>query len=272
MIKTIFIALFVAFAAPVTANAAGTDTTTRVVPVKGAINFRDLGGYETKEGTHVLWGKVFRSAELSKLTDGDLKLLAEKHIRSVVDFRGDDEAAKAKDRLPENAAYLRLPAGSENLGNFMAVLPKLNSGDSLMISFYSQTKHLKAKYKPFFDALLQMPETDALLFHCTAGKDRTGIGAALFLHALGVSDETVMEDYLITNEYRKDENEKMVKGMVQMGVKEQVAKDIAAVKPEYLIATVKAIIRDYGSVDQFMNKELGLNAEKLELLRKKYTK
>lgn len=140
-----------------------------------------------------------------------------------------------------------------------------------MISFYSQTAHLKDKYKPFFQELLKMPDTDALLFHCTAGKDRTGIGAALFLHALGVSDEIVLQDYLATNEYRKAENEKMVKMMTQFGIKEQVARDMAGVKPEYLIATVKAIMQQYGSVDQFMTEELGLKADDIALLKKKYT-
>ncbi len=269
MKKTI-VFLLMAFAAPFAANASFSDTT-RLVPVKGAANFRDLGGYPTSEGTHVKWGKVFRSAEISKLTDEDLKLLLQKHIRTVVDFRSNEEVARAKDRLPANTNYVQLAAGSENLGNIMSQLPKLNSGDSLMISFYSQTAHLKDKYKPFFEELLKMPDSSALLFHCTAGKDRTGIGAALFLHALGVPDETIMEDYLATNDYRKEENEKMVKMMVQMGVKEQVARDMAAVKPEYLIATVKAILKSYGSVDQFMSQELGLTQEKIALLRKKYT-
>ncbi|KIO76925.1 hypothetical protein TH53_12505 [Pedobacter lusitanus] len=261
------------FSAIVSLQAAGAtvNDTTRLVPLQGAANFRDLGGYMTSEGTHVKWGKVYRSAEISKLTDADLKLLAQKHIKAVVDFRSDEEVAKAKDRLPANASYLQLPAGSESLAGIMAVLPKLSSGDSLMISFYSQTAHLKDKYKPFFQELLKMPDSDALLFHCTAGKDRTGIGAALFLHVLGVPDETVLEDYLATNEYRKAENEKMVKMMMQMNIKEQVARDMAAVKPEYLIATVKAIYQQYGSLDQFVTEELGLKTEDIALLRKKYT-
>lgn len=253
-----------------TVSAAQTDTT-RAVPVAGATNFRQLGGYETRQGTHVKWNKIFRSGEISKLTNDDMALLKAKHISHVVDFRGNDEVAKAKDRLPEGAVYLQLPAGSENLNSWMAQLPKLNTADSLMISFYSQTTNLKAKYKPFFKELLLMPDGEALLFHCTAGKDRTGIGAALLLYALGVDEETILDDYLASNEYRKAENEKMVKGMVAMGVKEQVAKDLAAVKKEYLVATYEAITRQYGSVDLFLNNEMGLSAKDLAVLRKKYT-
>lgn len=189
----------------------------------------------------------------------------------MVDFRSDDEVAKAKDRLPAGADYIQLAAGSENLGSFMANLPKLTSGDSLMVSFYSKTSHLKAKYKPFFKDLLTMPDSSALLFHCTAGKDRTGIGAAMLLYALGVPDSTIMEDYLLTNEYRKAENEKMVKGMLIAGIKEQVARDLASVKKEYLDAANQAIIKQYGSMDKFLSAEIGLSSADIKTLRKKYT-
>jgi len=253
------------------AASAAVNDTLRAVPVKGAVNFRDLGGYNTKQGTKVKWGKVFRSGEISKLTDQDLVVLQQKQIDHVVDFRSDDEVAKAKDRLPADADYIQLAAGSENLGSFMANLPKLTSGDSLMVSFYSKTSHLKAKYKPFFKDLLTMPDSSALLFHCTAGKDRTGIGAAMLLYALGVPDSTIMEDYLLTNEYRKAENEKMVKGMLMAGIKEQVARDLASVKKEYLDAANQAIIKQYGSMDKFLSAEIGLSSANIKTLRKKYT-
>nr|WP_199157403.1 tyrosine-protein phosphatase [Pedobacter sp. ASV2] len=264
--------LFLTLALGIGTASASVIDTTRAVPVKGATNFRDLGGYETKQGTHVKWGKIYRSGEISKLTDADIQLLNQKHINFVVDFRGNDEVAKAKDRLPQGAGYIQLPAGSENLGNLMLQLPKLNSADSLMESFYSQTSHLKAKYQPFFQALLQQPDSSALLFHCTAGKDRTGIGAALLLYALGVPEQTILEDYLLSNEYRKVENEQMIQGLVKMGVKEQVARDLAGVKQEYLMATYNAILSQYGSLDNFLTTEMGLSNADLVKLRKQYTK
>lgn len=264
------ILFFLALSGVYSAGAAVNDTT-RAVPVKGATNFRQLGGYETKQGTHVKWNKLFRSGEISRLTDQDMNVLAGKHINYVVDFRGNEEVAKAKDRLPKGAVYLQLPAGSENINSWMTQLPKMNSADSLMASFYSQTAHLKAKYQPFFKELLLMPDTSALLFHCTAGKDRTGIGAALLLYALGVPEETILADYLESNIYRKEENEKMVKMMTGMGVKEQVAKDLAAVKTEYLQATYYAIVQQYGSLDTFLTKEMGLSDADLVVLKKKYT-
>lgn len=267
MKKSVVLFLLTAFG--LSAHAAA--DTSKVVPVQGATNFRQLGGYATQQGTHVKSGKLFRSGELSKLTDADVKLLADQHINHIVDFRNDQEVATAKDRLPAGAAYLQLPAGSENLGNFMSTLPKLTTGDSLMTSFYSQTSHLKAKYQPFFQELLKTPDNSALLFHCTAGKDRTGIGAAMLLYVLGVPGETIMTDYLASNDYRKAENEKMVAGMTKMGIKEQVAKDITGVKEIYLQATYMAIVKQYSSMDNFISKELGLTAADIALLRKKYT-
>lgn len=243
----------------------------KAIAITGATNFRQLGGYETTQGTHVKWDKLFRSGEISRLTDQDMKELAQRHISYVVDFRSNDEVAKAKDRLPEGAVYLQLPAGSENLNSWMSQLPKLNTADALMISFYSQTAHLKAKYQPFFKQLLVMPDSSALLFHCTAGKDRTGIGAALLLYALGVPEQTILDDYLESNEYRKVENEKMVQQMVALGIKEQVAKDLSGVKSQYLMAAYEAIMTQYGSVDQFLSQEIGLSKQDLALLKKKYT-
>jgi protein-tyrosine phosphatase len=246
------------------------DSAKRLLHTQGAINFRDLGGYQTTDGHHIKWDKVFRSAEISHLSDADLKLLMADHINTIVDFRSDDEVAKAKDRLPMNADYIQLPAGSEQTNNMMQAMATATSGDSMMMAFYSRTDHLSAKYKPFFQKLLHLPDTSALMFHCTAGKDRTGIGAALFLYALGVPQQTIMDDYLASNVYRKTANEQMVKMMVQMHLKEQVAKDVAAVKPEYLQATFDAINKQYGSMDNFMEKELGVGKKEKQLLRKKY--
>lgn len=267
MKKTIF-GLIIAL--PFVCMSQVSDSTQRLLHTQGAINFRDLGGYKTTDGHQTKWDKVFRSAELSHLSDYDLQLLAENHIGTVVDFRSDEEVSKAKDRLPTNADYIQLPAGSEQTNAMMKTMFTVTSGDSVMVAFYSRTDHLAAKYKPFFQKLLQLPDTSALVFHCTAGKDRTGIGAAFLLFALGVPQQTIMDDYLASNIYRKDANVQMVKMMVQAHINEQVAKDVAAVKPEYLQATFDAINKQYGSMDNFLEKDLGIGKKEKALLRSKY--
>ena len=247
------------------------DSSQRRVPVKGAVNFRDLGGYATKDGHHVRWARIYRSAAINNLTNNDLQLLAGRHIYTVVDFRGTEESKKATDKLLPNTDYILCPAGSDSVGNMLKNAATLTSGDSVMLAFYTSTQYFGPRYKPFFDKLLQLPDTASLLFHCTAGKDRTGMGAALFLYALGVPQATIMQDYTATNTYRAAENDQATKAMVAyMHVKEQVAKDMMAAKPAYLEATFAALKKQYGSVDNFLKNEIGLDEAKTKLLKAKY--
>ena len=254
-----------------TAHAQVADSAARKLNLLGATNFRDLGGYTNAEGKHVKWGRVYRSAEINKLTEQDLGLLQEKHITTVVDLRGTAESAKAPDHLLPGTDYTLSPAGSESVGNWQSALPAVHSGDSLMLVFYTTIDSFGFKYKPLFAKLLQLPDSSSLLFHCTAGKDRTGIGAALFLYTLGVPEETIIQDYLASNIYRRQENEKMVKTLVAyLKVDEQVAKDIAGVKPAYLEASFTAIRHRYGSIENFLAKELAVDQKAIVQLRKKY--
>lgn len=265
--------LIIAFALclPFVSMAQVADSSQRQVKLQGAVNFRDLGGYKTQDGHIVKWSRVYRSAAINHLTDSDMMVFSARHIKTVVDFRGTEESAIAQDRLLPNTDYILCPAGSENTLNWTKSLSTVKSGDSLMQTFYAQTDAFTDRYRPFFQKLLQLPDSSALLFHCTAGKDRTGIGAALFLYALGVPFNTILQDYEATNVYRAQENAAMMQGMIQkMHVSEQVAKDMMSAKSNYLQATFGAITKKYGSVDAFMAKELGLDAANIRKLRDKY--
>lgn len=249
------------------------DSSKREVKLQGTGNFRDLGGYATADGRHVRWNKVFRSADISKLTEADLSILKNKNIDYVVDLRGMDESKKAPDRLNAGTDYILCPAGSDaNLTDWMKTIVTLKSGgDSMMKAYYAKTDFLADRYKPFFAKLIDLPDNDALLVHCTAGKDRTGIGSALLLYSLGVPYETIMSDYLASNYYRKKENEKMISSMVQyMHIDEQVAKDMASVKKEFLDETFRAIRLKYSSVDNFLKEQIGLDDKKINILKKKF--
>lgn len=249
------------------------DSVKRHVVLQGAANFRDLGGYKTKNGKTVKWGKIYRSADISKLTEADLAILKEKNITYDVDFRGTQESAQAPDKLFPGMNYKLLPAGSDSLTNWMkeiAAAPK-NSGDSIMTAYYTNTKYFTARYRPFFDELLTLPDGQSLMFHCTAGKDRTGIAAALFLYSLGVPYQTILEDYTATNYYRTAENERAIKGMVgMMKMDEGMARSMMGAKKIYLDATFATINKQYGSVDNFIKNQLGLNNKQLAVLKSKY--
>jgi protein-tyrosine phosphatase len=245
----------------------------RGIQLQGAINFRDLGGYKTKEGRQVKWGKIYRSADISKLTDADVHTLLQLNIRMICDLRGEQEAEAAPDKIISGADRILLSAGSENVGapgGFMKYMTTPQRADSVLRGFYSRTDHLKAKYKPMFDQLLTLETDKALLFHCTAGKDRTGVGAALILYALGVEEATILKDYEATNEYRKESNERFIKTIVAQGLPENAARSMMAANPEYLKTAFDSINKRYGSLDNFLESEMELTARERKALKRKF--
>lgn len=240
----------------------------RQIKLEGGSNFRDLGGYPTQDGKHVKWGHIFRSADVSKLTDNDFKILSDLHLATVCDLRGPDELKANPDRLPAGIQYVNLPAGSENT-KINTNYGKMN-GDSMIREYYIKTDHLKAKYKPMFEQLLALPNDKSLMFHCTAGKDRTGMGAALVLSALGVDRQFIVADYTATNIFWKDAREKMLSAMAQRGMDTSSMKPMLAANPDYIATFFNTIETKYGSMDKFLANEMELNPDKIIKLKELY--
>ena len=192
----------------------------RAIALEGGSNFRDLGGYPAAGGKTVKWGHIYRSSDIGKLTDADLKTLEARNLAVVCDLRGPQEYQQSPDRLPVGVTRIELPAGSENTDTraLFAQMQKASNRDSIMGAFYTKIDHFKAKYKPMFDQLLTLDDSKSLMFHCTAGKDRTGIGAALVLSALGVDRATILNDYAATDVYWQPAREKMIAQMKQAGI------------------------------------------------------
>lgn len=238
----------------------------RHLPMTGGYNFRDLGGMKTTDGRFVKWGRVFRSDDLSNLTDADLKYLSSIPIISVVDFRSEQEINKAPDRIPESAhkdyklsiTPGNLSAPSDSGAIDLSMLKSMDM-DSIMISINIQLVTDESSirmYKRFFD-LLEDKSKIPLLFHCTAGKDRTGMGAALFLLALGVDEETVMEDYLLSNQYIKAKFADMI-------AKYPAFAPMAGVDAKYLHAGIDQIKKDHGTVENYLKNVLDVNINVLQ--------
>lgn len=240
----------------------------RKIQLEGGSNFRDLGGYPTKDKKQVKWGHIYRSADVSKLTANDLQTLENLHLATVCDLRGPDELKTSPDKLPTGVNYINLPAGSEKIQSNMN-LATINR-DSMMRAVYAQTSHLKAKYKPMFDQLLALPSDKSLMFHCTAGKDRTGIGAALVLSALGVQKKYILADYAATNVFWKDTREKMLKAMAKSGMSETSLKAMLDANPAYIETFFSSIDKQYGSMKKFLTKEMELTPEKIQQLKTLY--
>lgn len=272
-IKKIFTVLLLGFFLPFTGKSQIADSSVRLVKMERAANFRDIGGYRTATGKMVKWGKIYRSADISKLTDQDLKTFEERNIKQIFDFRGNEEAASAPDKLPAGTHYTLCSAGSNHLGK--DAMPNFKALDKLpnfLIDFYGNVDSLAIRYKPLFQAMLTSTDKEAILYHCTGGRDRTGIATALFLYSLGVPQKTIEEDYIASNYYLKDSNKAMFSKMGTLSDEqiEAISKALE-LKPVYLQTTFKALEKRYGSIDQFFKDGLGINEQARKELVNKYT-
>jgi protein-tyrosine phosphatase len=225
---------------------------------------------------------VYRSGELSQLTDDDVGKLGELGLRSVVDFRSPEEvSARGEGRLPLGARACPIPIASSEI--FTKLVPMFLEGDfsqmppDLLNRVNRALVHdFTGQYSRLLRALSD-PANRPLVFHCTQGKDRAGFGAAMVLSALGVPWETVVEDYLLSNHYRKEENDKML-GMIRSFAANQggpEAEEIALsaveallyVKEQSLGAAHTEIMERYGSIESFLIKGLACSPESLRRLR-----
>jgi protein-tyrosine phosphatase len=255
---------------PFYAHAQLADSTMRLVHVQGTVNFRDIGGYKTKDGKTVKWNKLYRSADVSHLTDTDLDTLRQRHIRNVVDFRGVKESEAAPDHLPSGTAYMLLPAGSDSLPNAQQMQAAIQRGGAWMLDFYGNPQYLGPRYKAFFSMLLTMPADEALMYHCTGGRDRTGMATALLLYVLGVPMETINADFTASNVYLQPMYGRMLKQMSPEQLEKM--KTALELKPELLAAMFDGIKQKYGSVEQFMQTELGVGPKQVAQLKAMYLK
>ncbi|MDF2475314.1 MAG: tyrosine-protein phosphatase [Sphingobacterium sp.] len=251
------------------------DSTKRVLPVQGAVNFRDIGGYQTNDGKQVVWGKIFRSDAIDKLTDSDVALMDKKGIRTVVDLRGIAEAKSAPDRLVANTDYTLSPAGSDSLPNANDMVKTLKQKDFLLTFYAEGVNYYGDRYRPAFIKLLGAGEGEAVMYHCTGGRDRTGMQTALILYALGVPYQVIEADYLASNVYLA-RNKKMnayTDAMVAAtGISKEQIEDQMKLKPELLQAFFGAIKTKYGSVEKFLLDEMAIGPKEIRILKTKYTR
>jgi protein-tyrosine phosphatase len=257
----------------------------RVLTMQQGINFRELGGYATEDGHTLKWHKVIRTGNLSQLTATDLKFLDDYGVRYDIDFRSPKEVLDEPDRVPGNAKYQFAPVfnvdetrNSDGTDKMTANLEKHpDSGYRHMLKVYrmiATEDHSKAEYRRFFDNLLANDQpNEVLLFHCTAGKDRTGMGAVYLLSALGVDPQTIRTDYLMSNETSVERIESMVKEATKQGASAATIASVKAlwsVNSDYLDAALAEIKRQSGNMQHYLRTELKLTKTELADLRHLY--
>ncbi len=254
----------------------------RQIELVGQNNFRDLGGYRTADGRRVKWGHLYRSGELVDLSDADLERLAQLGIRTVVDLRGEAEAEKkGPDRLPPGASLISIAIHPGDHSSFM--VPAFASGDFSGVPedlLREVNREYVRDWGHKLGELLRIaadPANRPLVFHCTQGKDRAGINAAILLSALGVPWETVMEEYLLSNTQRREQAEAGLNGMrASAARRRRLSPDevdmtnirgIFFVDASYLGAAHDEITRGYGSVEAFIRDGIGCSESDIQHLR-----
>jgi protein-tyrosine phosphatase len=239
----------------------------RHLNLSGASNFRDLGGYPTSDGRTVRWRQIFRSNHLGHLTDDDAAVLRELGVRSAFDFRGTEERTAAICGIPEISVH-SLPVEPTVVAALRAIaaagtpLSADHAVEVMRESYSGYVQNNTPRYRTLFAHLLE--DSAPLVIHCTAGKDRTGFACALILHTLGVSRDTIAEDYLLTNHfYRRDPNH-------SSDLPDEIKQVLGSVQESFLAAAFEAIDADYGDLETYLRDGLGLGKAERAHLEARY--
>ncbi|MDQ0151087.1 tyrosine-protein phosphatase [Eubacterium multiforme] len=267
----------------------------RLVNLNGTTNFRDIGGYLTESGKRVKWGKIYRSDQLSDLDCEDIKFVEKLGIKTIVDFRSKAEANAAINKeikgtktysLDPNAKVAQLAAGSvddnNNKNKTTMELLKTNEFNAKaygnpkenMLKEYRKfinSKEAKKAYRSLMDIICDENNLP-LVQHCRGGKDRTGFGVAIILLALGVSEEEIIKDYELTTIYRGLRNERQMDKYRQYTDDAEILELLSTMqqsKGEYMREAINEIKKAYGTVDNYLERVLGLDKIKKEKLREK---
>jgi protein-tyrosine phosphatase len=242
-------------------------TSSRSLNLAGATNFRDLGGYPARDGRKLRWRRLFRSDHLSGLTPDDRSVLADIGLARAFDFRGVSERASAPYIIPGVVQHhLPIePTVAQSLQTLRLAGTSLTAQDAVSVmqqTYRSFVNDSSARFAELFRHLLA--DDAPLVFHCTAGKDRTGLAAALILHALEVPREVVVEDFLLTNTvYRRPFS------MSRSDAPQEVLDVLWRVRVDFLEAALEAIDTGYGSVDAYLE-HLGVGARERDRLGELY--
>ena len=239
-----------------------TDTETgvqnRILQTENLHNVRELGGYPAAGGKTVKWGLLFRAGELSDVAGNDKRLLEAQNITTIVDFRSDNERRAAPDAAL-NTVRRRLEL-SIDAGNLMDMASTEIGAEAEMKKLYrALPEEAVPRYRVLF-SLLADPGNTPLLFHCTAGKDRTGLAAALILYALGTDMPVIFDDYL-------ESARRLGKRFAPVIAREPYMAPYMTVQRSYL-ETAFARIEECGGLDRYIQDELGAD---VQLLRRLYT-
>ncbi|MBQ3416879.1 MAG: tyrosine-protein phosphatase [Ruminococcus sp.] len=254
-------------------------------------NARELGGYITADGRRIKNGVLLRTAYLNGISDEDVRQLREVYrVQHIIDFRMEMEMVGTEDPTIGGARYHHLnvidpstfpdrededvDVGALGLAQSVAMSEQIGAFDGRMyIGFLSNSSGRQA-YADFFRILLSADPDRAVLWHCTSGKDRTGLAAMLLLSALGVDEEVVIEDYMLTNTYNAKRIEKARQMLKEQGFDdafiEKAILVLDAISERTMRTAIAYLKKEYGSVVGYIRDGLKINQEEIDSLKEKY--
>jgi len=249
------------------------------------VNFRDLSTYELANGRRITKNKLLRSGSLDNLTNADMTTLVDNYeLKQIVDLRMTREVSKQPDMTIPETVYHHIDVyenGTEILPNVEVMKeteatggPRVDIVNQLRKIYNRITLHPDSQkaMRQFFEVLLTN-ESGSVLWHCTSGKDRTGLASAILLHILGASTETIYQDYMKTNDSRKEANETRIAQLREEGASNELIEDlneILTVREEYLDYTFELIKEQYGNLDNYIETALQISKADQQKLRDMY--
>jgi len=241
----------------------------RLVEMDSIQNLRDLGGYYTSKDKMVRWGQIFRSAELTSLSDWDSIRLDRLHIKTIIDLRSQEDVLN-KPILYKKANVVHIPIPIEGEDNLSSRIleGRMRKGDALL---YMQDQYLQfiTKDKELFAQALDLfldKDNYPIIFNCTLGKDRVGFLAALLLSALDIPEEVIINDYTTSNNYIDISSFASLAHGLSTEAQETVTALLSS-NESLMNFALQRIRKDYGSLDKYLSNELDFNEKKQSKLK-----
>lgn len=251
----------------------------RHLPIEKGFNYRDLGGYPTRDGRHVKWGQLFRTDEIHDLTNDDKVYINSISIKNVIDFRTYDESNSNPEHVFTGYHHLPIEAGNlvpiavslcPSMSSVFGVPPPGPNDPTFsrqdvfnemvnMNKLFINNDIIIGQYRKFFEQV-QNSSAIPLIYHCSAGKDRTGAASLFILTALGVSEDVIIEDYLLSNKYLAPKYAGLLAQCPDLT-------PAFGVQVEFIRAAIDTAKEKYGSVENFLTQKLGVN---IALMRERF--
>lgn len=245
----------------------------RVLPLEGVYNFRDMGGLKARDGRKVKKGLLFRSAELTGMTSNDKTNLRPLNLKLIYDYRDMAEAVVKPDPQIGNERHERVAVNGQDKSTAKdewdpETFYKTFTREKFA-QVYREMPIQNASYKRLMHLFAKPEQNLPVLHHCAGGRDRTGVGAMLLLRTLGVSFETIMEDYLFSNKTLVAYHQELFEEAAQFvsGAQLKQFEEGFMLNEQYLDASIDSIFSTYGKFGKYLEKEFGITRAERERMK-----